>query len=150
MSNCTGRGSCLRQWGCDCNEICNCEVEKLIGGKRECDVWYKHEECPYNCNLIECPNYRYCETKYPQELLDCHNGMCLHCNMSFGKMKYLEEKDDCPVCFENKDMILISCEKHKVCFDCWKQISKTSKIPIKCPMCREGIWDYKRRCKTNK
>jgi hypothetical protein len=88
-----------------------------------------------------------CEQKRPQNILDCHNGMCSDCAIMIGKIKFLDEKDDCPICMENKDMIEISCGNHKVCLDCWKQMSETPDrpIPLTCPLCRESIWKWKRR-----
>jgi len=148
MSSCTGRGSCIKQCVCVCeNELqseCSCGHQNhshFIGGTTEFDV-YCRIECPHKCQLVKCHNFRLCEKKYPQEVLDCNNGMCNECARMFGKINFLEEKDECPICFENKDMIVISCGKHKVCFDCWKKMSETKNrpLPLTCPLCRESIW----------
>ena len=158
MSSCKGRGDCIQQCGCICfededcdiySEVCNCghrNHTKLIGGDTECDIYCK-KECPYNCELVACHNYRMCGQKRPQSILDYHNGMCIDCAIMIGKIKFLDDKDDCPICMENKDMIEISCENHKVCLDCWKQMSETPDrpYPLTCPLCRESIWKWKRR-----
>jgi hypothetical protein len=82
-----------------------------------------------------------CGQKRPQNILDAHNEMCIDCAMMIGKIKFLDEKDDCPICLIKKDMIEISCGKHKVCLDCWKNWSETStQIPLTCPFCRNPIW----------
>jgi hypothetical protein len=88
-----------------------------------------------------------CGQKRPQWLLDYDYGMCKDCAIMIGRIKFLDEKDDCPICMENKDMIEISCGKHKVCLDCWKQMSETPDrpSPLTCPLCRESIWKWRRR-----
>lgn len=158
MSLCTGRGSCIQQCGCSCYEDEECEVPSdvcicghrnhphLIGGPTECNV-YCQKECPYNCQLAECHNFRLCQQKRPQQILDVNNGMCSDCAIMIGRIKFLGIKDDCLICMENKDMIEISCGKHKVCLDCWKQVSETAErpFPLTCPLCRESIWKWKGR-----
>jgi hypothetical protein len=160
MNLCEGSGYCFQQCGCTCyedddfeipSEICICGHRNhvhYIGGNSESNIYCKRD-CTYNCELIECHNFKLCGQKRPQCLLDCHNGMCTDCGIMFGKIKFINEKDDCPICMENKDMILISCEKHKVCIDCWKKISETQdeneNYPLKCPLCRESIWKWKEK-----
>lgn len=157
MSSCTGRGECLQQCGCICfkneesnelAEVCTCGHRNhthLIGGSN-CYNLYCQTECPHNCKLVECHNYKMCGEKRPQQILDSHNGMCTNCAIMFGKINFLGILDDCPICMENKDMIQISCGKHNVCIDCWKHMSKlTNKYPLTCPMCRESIWKWKNR-----
>lgn len=154
MSNCEGRGDCIQHCVCGCyddeenniySEICTCSHRnhvKLIGGNSECQIYCK-SECPYNCELIECHNYRMCGQKRPQHLLDVYNGMCIDCFIGIGRIAFLEKKDDCPICMENKDMILVCCGKHSVCLDCWKKMSESVNWDVNClscPMCRKGIW----------
>ena len=153
MAECTGRGECFDQCCCICcddeeceipSEICSCghrEHKKFIGGDTECDIYCK-EDCSYNCKLIECHNFRLCGQKRPQQELNWHNDMCMNCAISIGKIKFLDIKEDCPVCFENKDMIQVTCEKHNFCIDCWKKVEG---CPRSCPLCRENIWKWKRR-----
>jgi hypothetical protein len=157
MSSCTGNGDCLKQCFCICfddeeceieSEVCSCghrDHPKLIGGNTGCDI-YCQSDCPYNCQLIECHNFSLCEQKLPQWVLNCRNGMCMHCSTMIGKIKFLNEKDDCPICLENKDMIQITCGKHNVCLDCWKKCSKMQKeTDLCCPLCRESIWKWRKR-----
>ena len=152
MSSCEGRGDCIQQCCCICyedeehevpSEVCSCghrNHKHLIGGMTEFDI-YCQKECLHNCQLVECHNFRMCEQKRPQNILDCYNGMCNECAIMIGKIKFLDEKDDCPICMENKDMIEITCGKHTICFQCWKRMSETTKTyPLKCPLCRKGIW----------
>ena len=144
MLSCRGRGSCIQQCICECDdEECSCchrNHIKLIGGdsvyQKYCNI-----SCPHKCELVECHNYRMCGQKRPQILLDCNNGMCNDCAIMIGRIKFLDEKDDCPICLVNKDMIEISCGKHKACLDCWKTWSETNtKHPLTCPLCRNSIW----------
>ena len=152
MSSCNGRGDCIQQCGCSCYydedfnipcEVCSCghrNHTKMIGGDSESDVYCK-SECAHNCNLVECHNYKMCGQKRPQIILDSHNGMCMDCAIIIGRVKFLDEKDDCTICSINKHMIEVSCGKHKFCLDCWKRWSKTStQIPLTCPLCRNPIW----------
>lgn len=157
MTSCSGRGECFQQCCCICCEDEYCEIPSdectcghrdhthIIGGNTSSDI-YCQKECIYNCQLIECHNFKLCSTKLPQVILDCHNGMCLHCAVMIGKIKFMEEKDECPICMENKNMVEIACGKHKLCLDCWKTLSETPDrpIPLSCPMCRESIWKWKR------
>lgn len=95
----------------------------------------------FNCELVECHNYRMCGQKRPQWLLKCDNGMCKDCAIMIGKIKFLDLKDDCPICFNNKDMIEISCGKHNICLECWKEwAEKSTQIPLTCHFCRNPIW----------
>ena len=156
MSSCNGNGHCLEQCMCICfddeeyeisSETCRCghrEHTKIIGGKTEWDLYCKHK-CDHDCNLVACHNFEFCGNKLPQWVLNCDNGMCNDCAISIGKIIFLDKKDDCPICLENKNMIQISCEKHTVCLDCWKTLSETEgrPIPMTCPLCRESIWKKK-------
>ncbi len=150
MSSCNGRGECIEQCGCRCydDEECDIPSENCSCGHREHVVInddsdnfpYCKSDCPHNCQLKECHNFRMCREKRPQWVLDCHNSMCLDCALMIGKIKFLDEKDDCPVCLNKKDIIQISCG-HKVCLDCWKNWSETiTHVPVTCPLCRKPIW----------
>jgi len=145
MSSCNGSGECLHQCICDCNdhENCSCEhrnCDKIIGGDSEFDIYCK-SDCNHNCTLVECHNYRMCRQLRPQWLLNCDNGMCKDCAIMIGRIKFLDKKDTCPICFINKDMIEISCGKHNFCIDCWKNWSETkTQSPLTCPLCRNPIW----------
>ena len=152
MSLCEGNGNCIKQCICICyndenndipSEVCRCSHRnhnKLIGGNSEYYLYCK-SDCPHNCELIECHNYRMCKQKRPQILLSCNNGMCLDCAIHIGRIAFLDKKDNCPICLDNKDMIEINCEKHNVCLDCWKNWSETcTQIPLTCPLCRNPIW----------
>lgn len=128
-SRCSGRGDCFTQ----------CACTNSSGG-------YCRQECPHNCQLVECYNYRICEGKYPQWYLDCHNGMNQGCAMSIGRVTFLDETGDCSICRETKDLVQVSCEKHKFCLPCWMNwCESTEQCPVTCPLCRESIWAFKRR-----
>jgi hypothetical protein len=118
MSGCQGDGSCMTQ---------------------VTQTRYSNNSCPYKCQVIECHNFKMCGQKRPQRLLDCHNSMCMDCAINYGKLKFLSEKEDCPICFLNKDNIELRCT-HKLCLGCWKEWSKKSEAPVSCPLCRKKIW----------
>lgn len=157
VSKCNGYGYCIIQCCCSCyededeeipSEHCICghrDHPKLFGGDSCFDIYCK-ETCDFNCQLVQCHNFKMCNKKRPQWLLFTHGGMCVDCAVNYGKIKFLDVKDDCPICMENKDMIEISCGKHCVCIDCWKQLSESQTcIPMKCPLCRESIWKWKNK-----
>jgi hypothetical protein len=148
--SCSGNGECITQCICTCVneetgiplEICNCGHRnhiKIIGGPNECDV-YCRINCSYDCQLVECCNYKMCEEKCPQWQLDCTCKMCKVCAVMIGRIKFFDERGNCPICFGNNDIIEISCEKHNACIDCWKKLCKKYKyFPLTCPFCSESI-----------
>lgn len=158
MPTCNGHGDCIRQCVCICIEddehetpslVCTCghrDHTKISGGRYNYsaigdDQEYCKAVCPHNCQLVKCNNYKLCSQKRPQFLLWCHNGMCTDCAVMVGKLKFLDEKTDCPVCLnDNKEMIETKC-KHTFCLECWKQWAEAStKTPLDCPICRDPIW----------
>lgn len=155
MSECKGNGTCLEQCCCTCYDdeecaipsaVCTCghrDHEHLTGGPGEFDI-YCRSECPHNCELVKCHNYKMCGIKEPKWVLNCDHGMCHNCAVYFGRMRFLDVKDDCPVCMEHKDLIQVSCGKHNVCLDCWKHMAENrdGPFPLKCPLCRESIWKH--------
>lgn len=155
MANCKGDGTCFEQCVCVCCEDEDCEIPSEIctcghrdhtrtGGNARPDE-YCQTNCEHGCQLVECHNYKLCGDKFPKWFSYCHNGMCAECAVMIGKIEFLDLKDGCPICMEKKDMIQVSCGKHKVCLDCWKQLSETPNrpIPLRCPLCRESIWKWK-------
>ena len=160
MEECNGRGSCIQQCYCSCYdnsdsndstddviesppEVCVCghsNHTKLIGGTSETEI-YCQKECSHHCQLVECHNFKLCGKKRPQQVLDAHNDMCVDCAIMIGKIIFMDDKDDCPVCMENKEIIKLTCN-HTICLDCWKQMSETPDrpIPLSCPLCRKSIW----------
>jgi Zinc finger, C3HC4 type (RING finger) len=119
MSACKGDGTCIEQ----------IDIDK-----------YSNIACSYNCQLVECHNYKLCGRKLPQWVVNCHNGMCVDCAVMIGKIKFLHEKNECPICLANKDMIELTC-KHKTCLECWINWSETkTNHPLTCPICRHPIW----------
>jgi hypothetical protein len=158
MTSCSGYGDCLRQCWCECfddeefdipSAVCTCihgnkDHQKLIGGGSDCDVWCK-SDCIHNCQLVPCHNYQMCGTKLPQWLLYCDSGMCRGCAVTMGKLTFLEDPSECPVCIQEKsNMVKISCGKHALCLDCWRGWTEAkTTVPLTCPFCRESIWKWK-------
>jgi hypothetical protein len=139
MTTCNGNGECLEQCWCSCyneetdeyDEICTC-------GHRE------HKgNCPSACCIpVECRNYKYCNVKQAQWVSDCHNGMCLNCAVQLGPHETTNIIENCPVCLENKNIIILKCN-HKICSDCWYKITELSvdedtekSYKTLCPLCR--------------
>lgn len=84
---------------------------------------------------MACAN-THCKEKRPEWVLHCNDGLCVMCASSIGKVTFLDEKADCPICLDSKQMIQIECGgKHKVCMDCWLIWSDTNDF-VTCMICR--------------
>ena len=99
----------------------NCNGDGRCLGQANDKDYYKLFNCNHNCQLIECPNYKMCNTKRPECILDSHGGRCLHCNMLFGKnLEFIQEKDECDVCSEEKlEFVKMPNCTHKLCPECF-------------------------------
>lgn len=62
---CEGKGMCLMQTNNTHNYAKNRDIQ-----------------CNFNCKLIKCQG-EYCKEQHPQWYFDCHNGLCLSCDMGF-------------------------------------------------------------------
>ena len=136
MSSCNGNGECLIECYCKCyNEETEEYYELCVCGHREHSGNREHNRyCPsVCCKPIECRNYKYCNVKQPKWLSFCHNGMCMNCAILMGKHTYTTQLEDCCVCLENKNMLILKCN-HKICNDCWYNISIFGSSL--CPLCR--------------
>jgi hypothetical protein len=144
QERCEGDGSCYQRCKCVCfsqrrQDTCTCE--HTDHSYRYCPV-----ECPYHCRLFECHNFPMCNQKRPFIELWVHNGMCAKCAVLYGRILFTEIREECMLCFEQKQMIVISCEKHMFCLTCWKTYCETEResYPTTCPVCRESIWNWRR------
>ncbi len=102
-----------------------------------------------------CPNNLICgPTLYYQIHLDCWNGVCLNCDISFGdwcggrSLLDFEDNVNCCICLQNnmKCVIIPSCQIHGLCLNCFKRMfcsvyedcvipPDRSKHNITCPDC---------------
>lgn len=143
MDSCPGNGLCLYQ--CECYD-------------EETDEYYKTCECGHRehdgycssdnpcCVPIECRNYKFCNQKLPQWVLDTNNGMCMNCAIQMGSHTYTNQVEECCVCLQNQIMLILKC-KHKICNDCWFVISSENVDDVNkplCPLCRKcNNWSNK-------
>lgn len=131
--NCDGNGDCLIQCECECYN------EEKDEYKYVCVCGHRDHEgyCPTNCcSPVQCRNYKLCNKKIPNWIVLCHNGMDINCAIQMGPHKFTTIIEDCCVCFDNKVMIILKCN-HKVCNDCWFNITKGFGIRKHvCPLCR--------------
>jgi hypothetical protein len=136
MTECNGNGECLFQCECECyNEETEEYNEECICGHREHNGY-----CPSNCCIpIKCRNYKYCNEKLPFWVLCCNNGMCINCAIQFGKHTFTNKDEECGICLENNKILILKCN-HKICNDCWYNITKydygTDEHKPLCPFCR--------------
>jgi hypothetical protein len=55
--------------------------------------------------------------RQPKWVSEIHNGMCMNCAAQMGPIF------ECPVCLENKNIIILNCN-HKICNECWYIITE--------------------------
>lgn len=116
MNKCSGDGSCLIR-----------ENEKSY--KKDINI-----ECEHNCKPVKCPNFIICgESAVPLYYLQCHNGLCINCDMMFGSwtsknykktgkgILNFYENVECPICLETKRGVDQPNCNHTLCIDCFKR-----------------------------
>ena len=145
MPYCNGDGSCLMKCNCICyNKETGKEDEMCVCSHREHNGY-----CPNNCCvMIKCMNHVSCTSMKPKWIFDYHNGFCINCHFKFTKYKSTNIINVCPICLENKNMILLNC-KHKMCEECWDNITKKGfsicekEYITLCTLCRDSNNDSK-------
>lgn len=101
---CSGDGSCLEQ-----------------ADERH---YRRRWSCVHDCVPVRCPNYAVCGEFDPVRVLDCHRGLCLHCDMAFGqRLEFYDQLKECPVCLESRPC----CVKmpgcvHVLCVGCFRNL----------------------------
>ena len=69
--------------------------------------------------------------------------MCFECWAYRGKLKKTSSPEECPVCMDEKLLVILSChETHKICLECLDKTNE-SKHVTKCPLCRKSIGNLK-------
>lgn len=126
---------------CGCRHKEDCEWTKENGIHKKCTFEWclVPTNCPHNCEFKKCQNFIICNNKAPFWFLDCHNGTCgSNCDMQYGPLTFLEDIEECCVCFENKKMVKLLCD-HKFCLDCIKQECNNLRTN-RCPLCRNVLY----------
>lgn len=143
------KDACLQFCRCNCYDITNSKwFDECVCGHRE-----HNGLCSSGCcQWVECKNHTFCDGTVPAYIADCKYGrthpqfkidhtpgICTSCVYKMGKHVYTNQIEDCCVCLENKNMIVLTCN-HKVCNDCWFNITKnevenTVRRSL-CPLCR--------------
>ena len=152
---CNHECQCRMCHACDtCSKCLNCSClnhnktaldECMCNSQADCD-------CEICINTSKCPNYLFCKTKLPQELLDCFGGRCSECDITIGKdCVFIHTNKECNICTDNKPIHVkgTQCD-HTVCTDCFSIMIKSSDCnPFtlsvcnsvnvnRCPFCRSG------------
>jgi hypothetical protein len=128
---CDGTGECLTQ-------ICENEHESLF-------------MCPYNCQPIECPNYKLCKSKFPKWVGDCHQNRCTNCDIFWGNkdLVFLTATENCPVCLEFKEehIQFPNCT-HSVCISCFGELNFFSEEKYHLNPCLYGCPPCPNKCEN--
>lgn len=136
---CDGQGMCFQHHN-DCNPESNHVVFK--GGEKVFDIYCKRMNSNCCCELKKCHNFQYCKRLMPEFLLNVNHQMCIYCAVIIGKLTFHNKIDSCPICYEKKELVQVSCDKHSFCLDCWEKHCEINKSF--CPLCRESIWKWKK------
>lgn len=88
--------------------------------------------------IIKCKNYIICNEDIPISFIHKNEYICTSCDINFGpwrggkgKLKILE-KNDCIICYENKEQIELPKCNHSLCIDCFKKIYYKEQCICKC------------------
>jgi hypothetical protein len=79
--------------------------------------------CEYNCRLVSCPNAVVCDTyKLPIWVIGIpRSGVCIVCDLSFGKKLDIVENTECPICTETTTCVIQPRCTHPTCISCFKR-----------------------------
>jgi len=138
-TRCDGDGTCLIYTQCECecyDEELGVYFEVCVCGHREHEGY-----CPTNCCVpVQCRNYECCKAKLPSCIALCHKGMCMNCAVLLGPHTFTDEVDECCVCLDTKQMLVLQKCKHKICYNCW---SKIAQVDVRYSLTEEEreIWD---------
>lgn len=87
---------------------------------------YKNYICEKECEPLKCPNYEICGHYDTEYILDCHSGLCLNCDIEYGKWKggkgelIFKDNYECPICLEIKRCVSYPKCEHCICIKCFK------------------------------
>lgn len=85
VRKCPGNGYCLSQ--------------------QTVDTYYRPASCSHMCSPIPCPNWNLCQRALPQQVLDCYQGRCFQCDLTFGRNLVIEHPApfdfECPICMHS-------------------------------------------------
>lgn len=107
---CTGTGECLFQLGPNSY----CQNNQFF--------------CMNNCQPMPCRNFLVCDVLLPEYVLNKNEGICLSCDLAFGKWTGghgalpQQQLDECPICYE-ENILGISNPRcnHFMCIECFKK-----------------------------
>lgn len=139
--SCSGDGTCLEQCWCVCYDREYPEEDEDVTYHEVCTCGHREHNsyCTDNdpcCEPVKCANYDFCHVKLPLCITYYHNSMCAGCAISLGPHKIINDVEECPVCLEDKLMLLLRCN-HKMCRSCWNNITSINEeYRSKCPLCR--------------
>lgn len=113
MSNCSGKGDCLNQIGCNPS------------------IYEKPQTpCPYNCEPKKCPNFEVCGNIEAEWCINLKgNQACLGCwSKHFNRLEF-SENEECIICNETTKCVKqLNCS-HKTCITCFKRCYYGEKPP---------------------
>lgn len=91
-----------------------------------------------NNSKVRCKNFQFCSQEHSEHIIQQYGGYCYNCATSVGPLKFKENKEECPICLEEKELVGVFCGRHEICISCWIRIIETD---AKCPFCRKHLFD---------
>ena len=133
--SCSGDGTCLRQCGCECYDPEDAKDDEDVTLREVCTCGHREHRgnCRNNnpcCEPVKCANYDFCHTELPLWVTHCHYGMCMNCASQLGRHKRTNDIEECPVCLEDKLMLLLRCN-HKMCRSCCVDVYTSTHLLMK-------------------
>lgn len=115
-------------WEQTYGQICDHAAERCMFPYGSSDGEYKQvsAECQ-DCGgrMKKCPNWHFCHTSHPVQLMNCWGGRCLSCDMTFGRnLVFVDTNAECSICMEYSmdRMVFPGCgNNHTFCISCVKR-----------------------------
>ena len=139
-----------------CQSVCpeNCQLVECLqyatcGTKLPAWDLIQNNNLCGTCGQFECEQYRHCGETISLLYLEIHGGMCLTCASikHGGNITFTDVKEECPVCYEEKYMLRLSCN-HMICYKCLIAMYERNECSraftpteerTKCPLCRNTV-----------
>ena len=127
MPHCQGNGQCLEECSCRCFDRRHQNSWKFcVCGHANHESSCVPTRCEKGCTLKPCFNYRFCDVKTSQRVLNNYNGLCIYCWKYFGKIFPTNNFKKCTMCQEEKMVLNTKFKIMEICFECFEDMVDNS------------------------